>query len=55
MLEIIARLAMILGIGSAINMTDITENITNPMMWICLVSIGTLYVIQGCKNDHLNK
>ena len=47
MSDIISRLAMILGIFSAINMQDITQNITNPMMWVCLVCIGTLYIMKG--------
>ena len=50
--SVISRLAMILGIFSAINMQDITQNITNPMMWVCLVCIGTLYILKGSENDH---
>ena len=50
--SIISRLAMILGIFSAINMQDITQNITNPMMWVCLVCISTLYIMKWSENDH---
>ncbi|MEG0407312.1 MAG: hypothetical protein RR623_00435 [Bacilli bacterium] len=51
MSDIISRLAMILGIFSAINMQDITQNIANPMMWVCLVCIGTLYIMKGSENE----
>jgi hypothetical protein len=51
MVNILSRTAMIFGIFSAINITKIEEGIRNPMMWVCLICIGVLYVCQGVKND----
>lgn len=51
MSEVFSKLFMIIGIISVFNINDIQQNISNPLMRICLICIGGLYIINGIKSS----